>query len=203
MCGCLKEEEMRNKIIILALFIIVALIQLFVPAKMVFDREKILNQGVEYKFKTKPIDPYDVFRGKYISLVYREDVCLVKFPLEWKRNETVYVILSVNKEGYAKIKSISKKKPINTKAFVKARVSSVYESTGQVYVNYPFSRYYMEESKAYDAELAYNEVIRDTSLTTYSLVKVLDGESVLKDVMIDDVSILERVNRRQKKSINK
>ena len=50
--------------ILLSVFILVALVQLFVPAKMILDREDILDMGKEYKFKTEPIDPNDPFRGK-------------------------------------------------------------------------------------------------------------------------------------------
>ena len=40
---------MINKKILLSVFILVALVQLFVPAKMILDREDILDKGKEYK----------------------------------------------------------------------------------------------------------------------------------------------------------
>lgn len=54
---------MTNKKTLLSVFILVAIVQLYVPAKMILDREDILDTGKEYKFKTEPIDPNDPFRG--------------------------------------------------------------------------------------------------------------------------------------------
>jgi len=51
----------RNKQILI--FALVALAQLYVPAKMVWNQESILEEGTEYKFKTAPVDPNDPFRG--------------------------------------------------------------------------------------------------------------------------------------------
>ncbi|MBA4241981.1 MAG: GDYXXLXY protein, partial [Sphingobacteriaceae bacterium] len=52
---------MANKKLLLVTFCVVALIQLYVPAKMIFDSEDILTTGKEFKFKTEPIDPNDPF----------------------------------------------------------------------------------------------------------------------------------------------
>ena len=60
-------------------------------------------------------------------------------------------------------------------------------------IDYPFDRYYMEESKAYDAELTYRKSQLDTSQIAYALVSIKDGEAVLKDVLINGVSIREIV----------
>ncbi|MBD3630845.1 GDYXXLXY domain-containing protein [Cyclobacterium sp.] len=59
---------MANKKIVLPVFVLIALLQLYLPAKMILDREDILHKGKEYKFKTQPIDPNDPFRGKFIAL---------------------------------------------------------------------------------------------------------------------------------------
>ena len=55
---------------IFLIFLAVVLVQLVVPAKMIFDKEVILKTGTIYKFKTQPIDPSDPFRGKYVTLNY-------------------------------------------------------------------------------------------------------------------------------------
>ena len=61
---------MNKKILLISAFVLVVLVQLYVPAKMIWGREEVLNTGTEYKFRTAPIDPNDVFRGKYINLNY-------------------------------------------------------------------------------------------------------------------------------------
>ncbi len=179
---------MHNKKVILVLFILIALVQLYVPAKMIINRESILASGKEYKFRTVPIDPNDPFRGKYIVLNYKENTAAVSSPKEWHNNEEIYVLLFVNTEGYVVVRGITKEKPENA-AFVKANISYVNAGEKSVVIDYPFNRFYMEESKAYEAEKEYNRAQRDTRHVTYGLVNIKDGEAVLKDVMIGGKSV--------------
>ena len=96
---------MNNKKILLPAFILVALVQLYVPSKMILHREEILDTGKEYKFKTAPIDPTDPFRGKYITLRYDENMVEIQNEKDWVRGETIYVFLAKDSDGFAKIKS--------------------------------------------------------------------------------------------------
>jgi uncharacterized membrane-anchored protein len=185
---------MINKKILLPVFILVAIVQLFVPAKMIFDREDILDKGKEYKFKTQPIDPNDPFRGKYITLRYEENMIEIQNEADWKRGEIVYILLTTDNEGFVKIQSVSKQNPTSSQDFLKAKVSYITSNgANKLTIDYPFDRYYMEESKAYDAELTYRESELDTSQIAYALVSIKDGEAVLKDVLINGVSIREIV----------
>lgn len=185
---------MIKKKILLSVFILVALVQLFVPAKMILDREDILDMGKEYKFKTEPIDPNDPFRGKYITLRYEENMIEIQNEKDWIRGEIIYVFLTTDNEGFAKIKSVSKENPTDNQDFLKTKVSHVTgNGSNKLTIDYPFDRYYMEESKAYDAELTYRKSQLDTSQIAYALVSIKDGEAVLKDVLINGVSIREIV----------
>ena len=191
---------MNSKKLILAAFILLALVQLYVPAKMILEREKILEKGVEFKFKTAPIDPNDPFRGKYINLQYENNVIEIQNEDEWFSGEDIYVILAKDNNGFAKIKSVSKTKPSNEISFAKAKVNFISTDDSQkLIVEYPFDRYYMEESKAVEAENVYRNSLTDTSQNVYALVKIKDGEAVLKDVLINDVSIRDILIKEQKK----
>lgn len=190
---------MINKKIGFFVFILVVLVQLYVPAKMILDREDILSNGTEFKFKTQPIDPNDPFRGKFIRLRYEVDKIEVEDKNDWKGGEEVYVILKTDTEGFARIQSVSKQYPTNTQDFFKTKVSYITrDSSNKLMVTYPFNRFYMEESKAYDAELAYRKSRRDTSQVAYALVNIKEGEAVLKDVLINGVSIREIVKEGRK-----
>ncbi|PWL40329.1 hypothetical protein DKG77_05780 [Flagellimonas aquimarina] len=189
---------MKNKKILFPLFVLVALAQLYVPTKMIWDKEDVLDNGVEYKFKTAPIDPSDPFRGKYIVLNYDNNTVKIPHEHDWVRGETIYVSITEDIDGFAKIKSISKEKRGQNEDFVKAEVGFItsFETT-ELTVNYPFDRFYMEESKAYDAELTYRASQSDTTKTTYALVNVKNGDAVLKDVLIDGIPIRELVKAQQ------
>ena len=194
---------MNSRKILLTAFVFVALVQLFVPAKMILDRENVLATGAEYRFRTVPIDPNDPFRGKYISLGYEENTVEIPNEKDWvTTGEIIYVSLSRDKDGFAKIKSVSKEKPAGNHDFIKAKVSYISgDGSNEVAIDYPFDRYYMEESKAPGAEQIYRQSLQDTNRITYALVCIKNGDAVLKDVIIDGVSIgkLVKKNREIKK----
>ncbi len=193
--------------IIFPIFIILALVQLYVPAKMILNNEDVLNTGKEYKFRTAPIDPNDPFRGKYISLRYEESLTRVKtdtFRL-WERGQDIYVLLEQDSLGFAKAKSVYEEKPLNNN-YVKAKVAysgnSFFKSPESksyvVRIDYPFDKFYMEESKALDAEKLYNmSRRRQTAKPAYALIRIKNGDAVLKDVMIEGISIKDIVKANQ------
>ena len=188
---------MNSKKIIFLAFIVVALVQIYVPARIILDRAIVLNSGKEFKFKTAPIDPSDPFRGKYINLNFNDNTIEIQNKENWARGETVFVLLTTDNNGFAKIRSVSKAKPSDTQDFLKAKVDHVIYDGSKLLIEYPFERFYMEESKAYDAELTYNRTLPDTSQVAYALVNIKNGESVLKDVMINGISIVEIVKQDQ------
>ena len=183
---------MINHKIMLLLFVLVAAVQLLVPAKMAFDGEQILANGKEFKFKTAPVDPNDPFRGKYLTLRYKEDHYFSSNE-EWTRGEKIYVTLAEDREGFATIQSIAKTPPEKTANYVMAKVDYVDEAEGVVHLNYPFDRFYVEESKAALAEKVYIDLQNDSSKITYALVNVKAGSAVLKDLRIEGRSILDRL----------
>lgn len=189
---------MSNTKILLSAFFLVALVQLYIPAKMVWDREDVLETGSEYKFKTAPFDPKDPFRGKYIALSFRENTVRIKNPENWTRGETIYVFLTTDKDGFAKIRSVSKVKPTTKEDMIEAKVGFVLQNgSDKLTIDYPFDRFYMEESKAKDAEQTYIWAQSDTSKITYAVVSIKKGDAVLKDVYIDGISISEIVRANQ------
>jgi uncharacterized membrane-anchored protein len=191
---------MNNKKLLLTALVIVALLQLYFPAKMIIDRENVLNTGKEFKFKTAPIDPNDPFRGKYITLVFKENSFDVHLDSNWTYNESVFVILTADEQGFSKIKSVSREKPADNQDFIKAKVTHVsHNGSYRLFIEYPFNRFYMEESKAYDAELLYRRSLPDTTQKIYALVNIKEGDAVLKDVRINDISIREILSKGQNK----
>jgi uncharacterized membrane-anchored protein len=203
---------MNKKRIIFIVFILVALAQLFIPAKMIIDREDILATGKEYKFKTRPIDPNDPFRGKYITLGFEENRVKGQNENNWKNLESIYVLLSTDEDGFARIQSISKVKPAGKVDFVKAKVSyfsfpdpmqfgldslnlAQSNKNSDLIIEYPFNRFYMEEFKAPVAEKVYRESLSDSTKVAYALVKIKDGDAVVKDIVINGISINEIVKK--------
>lgn len=181
---------MNKQHIRVSVFILVVLVQLYVPAKMIWDSENVIRKGTSYTFKTAPIDPNDPFRGKYITLRYDQNTVKVEHKKDWTYGEPIYVRFTTDDEGFAKIQAVSKEKPTSHQDYVKATVQHISNSS-TLTVAYPFNRFYMEESKAYRAEKAYAEAQRDTSKVTYAIINIKNGRAVVNDVLIDGISVRE------------
>ncbi len=186
---------MKNKSILIMIFALVAVAQLFVPVNMILNNEEVISKGIEYKFKVAPIDPNDPFRGKYVTLRFEANTYFYNDSI-FSRNQQVFVVLTTDNEGYASIDFISPDEPLEYSDYVKAKINYVYnnqspEGKYKVRINYPFNRFYMEETKAPEAEALYWGAARDSSQIAHALVSVKDGDAVLKDVLINDVSLRE------------
>ena len=172
--------------------------QLVIPYKMIWDREQILKTGTPYKFKMIIRDPNDPFRGKYIYLYFGNTRMNLKEDSGYNYGDNILVEVMNDSLGFAQIKKISNKKPSNSNYFT-AKVMSSYFAKEKSYIvdiEFPFNKFYMEETKAEDAEKLYNETIRDDSKIMYALVYIKDGNAVLKDVCIDGVSIKDLVKKK-------
>ncbi len=189
---------MNSKYSLLTAFILVALAQIYVPIRMILDKENVLANGTEYKFKTAPVDPVDPFRGKYITLNYEGNTVEIQNEKDWMIGERIYVSLIADNEGFAQITSVSKEKPKDNQDYIKAKVDFVTDDgSNKLTIFYPFDRYYMEETKALKAEQTYIQAQIDTNQITYALIRIKDGDAVLKDVLIDGISIKEVVKTNQ------
>ncbi|MGC1205991.1 MAG: GDYXXLXY domain-containing protein [Flavobacteriaceae bacterium] len=179
------------------IFILVVIAQLCIPAQMILNQEAILKTGTAYKFKTQPVDPSDPFKGKYIALNYEINSFKTNDSL-WQRNKPIYVYLTTDSLGYAKIDAVSRSiLEENKNDYVE--VQSGYYDTYSKHLNiqFPFNKYYMKETKAYDAEVAVRNRQRDSiPNNTYALVFIKEGEAVLEDVIIDEISIKDYVEKQ-------
>lgn len=191
---------MINKLIF-PLLLLMFLAQWLVPGKLIYDSEKTNAEGESYKFKIRPVDPYDPFRGKYITLTF-EDCNLVRDTLEkFDRDQSVFVLVGPDTAGFAQIKAISKS-TFGEHGYFEATVLWYSKSDGDsvqtVQLDFPFKKFFLEESLAPDAEAAYNQSRNDT-IPAYALVNILDGKAILRDVVLNDSSIAEVVKARQRK----
>lgn len=174
-------------------FVVIALVQIFVPSQMIREQEDVLKSGNSYRFKTMPIDPTDPFRGKYITLNYEMNSFAIA-DTSFVYGDKVRVYIEKDDMGFAKAVGLSKKSLEINKDYVVTRVTGNYK--GVVSFELPFDRFYMEETKAKDAERAYTKVNRDSlKENVYAKVYVKEGRSVLQDVIIDGISIQDYVEK--------
>lgn len=187
---------MLSKNLIIPVFVLISLLQLVIPARMILNKEDILASGTAFSFRMVPVDPNDPFRGKYITLRFSDNTFDVAGDLKYYENDRVYVLFTTDADGFAQIKSVSKIKPDQERDYLKTTVAAVLPGKKtRLTLEYPFTRFYMQEFKAPEAERLVNEAMQDTSAVSYAVVNIKDGQSVLVDVMLNGISISEQLDK--------
>ena len=178
-------------------FVLLLLAQWAIPLQTIFQKNKVLSKGISYKFETAPVDPTNPFIGKYIMLNFKENSLKLSDVKGFTYDTKVYVQFSKVDKGFASISSIALTKPA-TNDYLETTVNYISEEKdgSTIFLNYPFTKYYMEESKAPKAERIYSERTADTTLKTYALIKIYNGDAIIKDVYINDSLINDVINAR-------
>ncbi|MBQ6860760.1 MAG: GDYXXLXY domain-containing protein [Clostridia bacterium] len=170
------------------LIYIVAIVILFaVPIVIVVVNTDTLKDGNEFLFKVAAFDPYDMFRGNYLSINFDEDTAEIKFDLDeeekYYRREKMYVTVKTNADGFAYFDKAYLEKPKDTQDYYETE-GYYWGDSEQARIDTP-TRYYMNENKSLDAEKVYDENIDNT----YVKVRVKNGKMVIVGVFVDDVLI--------------
>jgi len=186
---------MSRRSLIVALFAVLAAAQIGVPLQMIVARERTLRLGKPYRFRTAPVDPYDAFRGRYVainvdlsggtdtnrwSLGRRLSVTNAQ---SFERGQRVFALLAEGTNGFARVSGLSPERPA-AQDYIRARVA--WASGGDVNLELPFDRYYMNEKRAPAAEQAYREHSRRGTNDACVVVRVRDGSAVLERLLIGD-----------------
>jgi uncharacterized membrane-anchored protein len=177
---------MISKKIALIGLVLLCLVQLYLVGAMVTGHEQTIVDGTEYKFRTVPVDPNDPLRGKYITLSFTDAVINVKSAKDWEDLKRVYAIVQNDINGYAQLTSLSKAVPVTQMDYLQVQIVSIIDAPSEqkVFLQLPFDRFYLEETKAPEAERAFRSRSRDIEAPTYALVSIKDGKAVLTDVII-------------------
>ena len=189
-------------------FVLMVAAQWYAPLSMIYDSQETIEEGTEYKFKTAPVDPTDPFRGKYITLGFEEEIYYPKDTNEarFDYGQKVYAVLGTDSLGFAKIMRLTDNEPVDLindgyefrSDYILVEFTYKYtdaDNNPVVNLQFPFKRYYLEESKASEAEqLSWNNR-SDTSKVCYATVSIHNGSATLTNVMVNDSSIVDIVRR--------
>ena len=189
---------------LISLLGVLVLAQLAVLASMIRGRERILLEGEAFRFKTRPIDPADPFRGRYVWLGFEENY--IPLPqgatTDLNDRETIYATITNDAEGFAHFDGWDRDRPA-AGAFLKTRYLGDHTIWNEVAkqsirkglnIAIPFDRYYMDESKAPRAEQAVREATRSTNC--WATVRILNGKAVVEDVVAQGQSLRTLTTRK-------
>ena len=179
------------------LFLLVALAQLAVPAWMLIGHERVRSEGEVFKFRTAPVDPQDPFRGEYVRLDFEAANGHWILPPQETAGEAYrhrgFALLAKDSKGFGTIQRIVQERP-TAGTFVHVEFVSWTNDT-LFNVSLPFDRYYLEEGDGPKTEALlatqWNDGVPTQPLPAYAVVRVLDGATVITDLIVDDKSIHE------------
>jgi uncharacterized membrane-anchored protein len=171
-------------------FSFVALAQLAVPGSLIWKREQTLRHGSVWKFRTAPVDPVDVFRGRYVTLEFEVEGQEVTPPANLTDDETIFVTFRADAEGFAQIDQVSATRPLDDE-FIAARLA------GRT-VSLPFDKFWVTERDAPAAEAAYLAQSRRDKRNAFVTVRVFRGDAALEQLYLDGLPLGEYLRSNAK-----
>jgi uncharacterized membrane-anchored protein len=182
------------KVVVVSSFILLAIVQWVIPISTIYEQEALRADGKLFRFKTRPVDPVDPYRGNYLTLYFDANTIL-NSDERFGDGAKIYVTLSEDSAGFAKIVQVSSSAPTNTSDYVQAKIAAF--SSDNTLIEYPFQRFYLEESKSKEADRLYND--NEKEGTAYAEVYVKNGASSVADVKVGDKSVVEIVREHNRK----
>ena len=172
-----------KKFWLIAAFVIVALAHIATPVTMILQRGEILRTGHAYKFRTRPVDPVDAFRGRYVWLHFEQDHAQWCSHAERRPGAEAFARVEEGADGFAVIREVAPEPPAQGDYL---KVIESFSIGTNAHFRLPFDRYYLKETKAPKAEEVYREHNRrnQTNLNTYAVVRIKNGDSALEELYV-------------------
>jgi len=185
------------------LFALMVAAQLAVPSWMIYSMESVIAKGEPWLFKTAPVDPYDLFRGRYVALGFEQGNVNYKGTEIFFSGQKVYALLEKDAEGFARVRDLAVKKPAGVpaaSACLTARVlyhqfieydytdpeKPVEKKVNVVQIRFPFDRFYMNETKAPEAEALYRRANEaGPASNAHAEVRVLNGRAAIRELFVN------------------
>ncbi|HAN09845.1 MAG TPA: hypothetical protein DCP90_04445 [Clostridiales bacterium] len=203
-CKGLVEKIKKFKLLIITIILIV---QLLIPASMIYSEEIISIVGDEISLEIEPVDPYDYFRGRYLSIrpietkvVYQQFTQDLKDELRNRAtssssnyfydNIKCYITFKKGQDGMHTIDQVTFEKPKNTRSYLKATINNIWESNGkEIHVNYSMNQFFINEDFALKSEDTIRNLPQGTK--AYIKAKINDGDFVIENLYVGDKNIYE------------
>ena len=183
----------------LAIFAAAAVAQWLLPLSGIWQHERVIARGTLVKIECAAPDPYDPLRGRYLAV--RPAQSTVSEPNGFPDGGgmvSVWATLEAGEDGLARIKSLSLV-PVSGPNVIAltARSSGTTNGTDTIRLAWPFDRFYLNGRLAPDADKLVAELRRDGKRTVAE-VRLLDGQAILTDILLDGVSVRELVKQGAK-----
>ena len=166
------------------LFVGIVLIQVVVIVGMAAGREStLLQEDIDIKLQTVPVDPRDLFRGDYVVLRY--EISRVRTAdrdtsmADLKRGDAVYVALIERGGGHWVVSDVATAPDESWGRFLRGTVVGIAPQGGGIEVEYGIEQYFVPEGEGLAIESAFDVdvvVATDTS-----------GRGVIRHLVVDGI----------------
>lgn len=152
-------------------FILAVSLQIVILLTLIGMKWYTLTYGTKILLKTRPVDPWDFFRGDYVNLNYEISRLNLKvLPHEggpYKRNQTVYVKLQqVGK--YWEARSLHNQPPDDGSLFIKGIVQyhDNFDYNDYLVISYGIESFYVPEHQGREIETS--QILPDVEVSVDS-----------------------------------
>ncbi len=179
------------KLLLGIVFGMLCLVQIGVVLFQIMNYEKILKEGESFYFKVLPLDPYDPFRGRYVTLRFANATQAPIAQGQSKENQSFGYAILEHHEKFDSVKEITFVKPqMGNFLEVNIHENRQKNASSMVYFSLPFDRFYMREDVAPKAE----KVLRLRSgVEVKAKLKVLNGKGVIEELLVGEIPLSEFV----------
>ncbi|MEL6676136.1 MAG: GDYXXLXY domain-containing protein [Bacteroidota bacterium] len=151
------------------------------PIYLVAKYEALIGEGVVYRFHPEPVDPFDPFRGRYVSINYAED--RMDYPeaeAAWQKGQTVYLVPAQKADGFTEWQEVLYTQPSHSN-YLETTVRRVNDEA--VFFNLPFEEYFVNEKAAPQIEQFFRDREEaELAANLYAEVFIKDGKAILRDI---------------------
>jgi uncharacterized membrane-anchored protein len=169
----------------LPLFVLLCAAQLFVAGSVIFHKERVLTGGEVFRFRTAPVDPNDIVRGRYVALRFEINHGPVAPDSGLVAGEPGYAVLDTDDEGFATVVEVVAVPPEH-RDYLTVKIEDA--GTVNATFGFPIDRFYMPEELAPIAEQKYAEAQR-AGRGTWAEIRVRHGEVAIEQLYIDGVPV--------------
>jgi uncharacterized membrane-anchored protein len=154
------------------------LLQIGLLISMIAGAERTIDEGRIWMFRTAPVDPVDLFRGRYATLSFP----IVSVPIvegDVTLGDRVYVSLETDEDGFGRFAEVSTSRP-ESPDHLEVEVLGV--SGRRARVQLPYDRFYMDEARAPEVDQLMRRGVREA----WAIVRVHEGRGVVVDLHVEE-----------------
>jgi len=119
-----------------------------------------LLTGKTYILSTTPVDPFDIFKGQYITIRYEISQIPDTVLSQEAVGKSAYVLLEKDESGISHSEEILLVKP-QEKDFIKGKITNIYGNTAQI--EYGIEQFFFERGATFSMQNLTVEVKVDSS----------------------------------------